>query len=132
MYMLDTHICIYIVKKRPEAVLQKFKTIPIGSAVMSVVTYAELEYGALKSNNSPKALGILQELSQYIRVEELHSSVSRHYAGIRRALELKGTPIGNNDLWIAAHARSLGHTLVTNNTKEFDRVTALRVENWTR
>lgn len=130
MYMLDTNICIYIIKKKPTAVLEKFKTIPVGSAAMSVVTYAELEYGALKSNNATKALDILEELAQFIKVEALQFDVSRHYASIRRALEQKGTPIWNNDLWIAAHARSLGHTLVSNNVKEFERVDGLVLENW--
>ena len=97
---------------------------------MSLVTYGELEFGALKSNNSSKALGILQELKNYIPVLSADESVVEHYANIRADLAAKGTPIGNNDLWIAAHARALGHILVSNNIKEFERVENLQLENW--
>lgn len=130
MYMLDTNICIYIVKKRPETVFKRFEAMPVGSAVMSLITYGELEYGALKSNNSRKALDILAEFATYIPVNEMEPDVARHYADIRASLESKGLPIGNNDLWIAAHARSLDHTLVSNNVKEFERVNGLSLENW--
>ncbi|MBD2859593.1 type II toxin-antitoxin system VapC family toxin [Spongiibacter sp. KMU-158] len=130
MYMLDTNICIYIIKKQPPSVLQKFESLPIGSVVMSLVTYGELEYGALKSNNSEKALNVLEELSNYIPVLPVGVDVAKAYASIRAGLEAKGTPIGNNDLWIAAHAKALGHTLVSNNIKEFERVSELKLENW--
>ncbi|WP_223826329.1 type II toxin-antitoxin system tRNA(fMet)-specific endonuclease VapC [Spongiibacter pelagi] len=128
--MLDTNICIYIIKKQPPSVLQKFESLPIGSVVMSLVTYGELEYGALKSNNSEKALNVLEELSNYIPVLPVGVDVAKAYASIRAGLEAKGTPIGNNDLWIAAHAKALGHTLVSNNIKEFERVSELKLENW--
>jgi tRNA(fMet)-specific endonuclease VapC len=130
MYMLDTNICIYIIKKQPPKVLQRFEQLPIGSVLMSLVTYGELEYGALKSNNSKKALGVLEELVNYIPVIPLKTAVAKHYAVIRANLESKGTPIGNNDLWIAAHARSLKHILVSNNVREFNRVENLELENW--
>jgi tRNA(fMet)-specific endonuclease VapC len=130
MYMLDTNICIYIIKQKPKSVLQHFEQLQVGSVCMSLVTYAELEYGALKSNNSRKALDILEEFSNYIPVLSIEADVAKHYGGIRANLESKGTPIGNNDLWIAAHARSLGHTLVSNNVKEFKRVEGLDLENW--
>ena len=130
MYMLDTNICIYIIKSQPPSVLEQFRQKTIGSVVMSLVTYGELEFGALKSNNSSKALGILQELKNYIPVLSADESVVEHYANIRADLAAKGTPIGNNDLWIAAHARALGHILVSNNIKEFERVENLQLENW--
>ena len=130
MYVLDTNICIYIVKKKPISVLQKFEHLEVGSVGMSLVTYGELEYGALRSNNSQRALDILDELVSYIPVLSMEQDVAKEYALIRADLAAKGTPIGNNDLWIAAHVRYLGHTLVTNNTKEFERVENLALEIW--
>lgn len=130
MYMLDTNICIYIIKKQPASVLERFEQLPLGSVSMSLVTYGELEYGALRSNNLVKALNILEELVNYIPVLPIQQDVAKHYAEIRTDLANKGTPIGNNDLWIAAHTRALGHTLVSNNIKEFERVEKLKFENW--
>lgn len=128
--MLDTNICIYIIKRQPVAVLEKFQQMPIGTVCMSLVTYGELEYGALRSNSRDKALGVLAELVNYIPVEGMSVEVSRHYGAIRADLAAKGRPIGNNDLWIAAHARCLRCTLVSNNVREFERVDGLRLENW--
>lgn len=130
MYMLDTHICIYIIKKQPASVLERFEQLPFGSVSMSLVTYGELKYGALGSNNSNKALNTLEEIKNYIPVLPIEINVANHYADIRADLAQKGTPIGNNDLWIAAHARALGHTIVSNNIKEFERVENLKYENW--
>ncbi len=130
MYVLDTNICIYIIKKQPPSVFERFESLPLGSLSMSLVTFGELEYGAMRSNNSEKALNILDELINYIPVLPMGTDVAKHYADIRADLAKKGTPIGNNDLWIAAHTRSLGHTLVSNNIKEFERVENLKLENW--
>ena len=130
MYMLDTNICIYIVKKQPITILHRFESLPLGSVSMSLITRGELEYGALRSNNSKKALGVLDELSLYIPVVDLQNNVSAEYADIRADLAAKGTMIGGKDLWIAAHARACGYVLVTNNTKEFERVEGLKIENW--
>lgn len=130
MYVLDTNICIYIIKQQPQSVLQRFEQLPVGAATMSLITYGELKYGALKSNNTKKALDILEELIHYIPVLPIQADVAKHYAEIRAELASKGMLIGNNDLWIAAHVRSLGHTLVSNNIKEFERVKNLHLENW--
>ena len=130
MYMLDTNICIYIIKKKPISVLQKFESLPLGSVAMSLVTYGELEFGALRSNNSKRALDILDEIAAYIPVLPMPIDAAKENADIRANLSAKGTPIDNNDLWIAAHARSLGHTLVSNNVREFERVENLKLENW--
>jgi tRNA(fMet)-specific endonuclease VapC len=130
MYMLDTNICIYIIKKQPVSVFQRFQALPVGSVSMSLVSYGELEFGALRSNNSKKALDILDELAAYIPVLSMPMEVAKEYADIRADLAAKGMLIGNNDLWISAHARALGHTLVTNNVKEFERVEGLKLENW--
>ncbi len=97
---------------------------------MSMVTFGELQYGAKRSNNSAKALDILQELTAYIPVLSMAASVAGEYADIRAGLASKGQMIGNNDLWIAAHARDLGDTLVSNNLKEFERVPGLQLESW--
>lgn len=97
---------------------------------MSLVTYGELEFGALRSNNAKKALAILDELAAYIPVLPMPIDTAKEYADIRANLSAKGMPIGNNDLWIAAHTRALGHTLVTNKLKEFGRVENLKLDNW--
>jgi tRNA(fMet)-specific endonuclease VapC len=130
MYMLDTNICIYMIKQQPKSVLEKFESLSVGSVAMSLVTLGELEYGALRSNNSEKAMGVLEELVNYIPVLPMAESVAKEYADIRADLTAKGTPIGNNDMWIAAHARDSGCTLITNNLKEFARVSDLQVDNW--
>lgn len=128
--MLDTNICIYIINKQPASVLERFEQLPFGSVSMSLVTYGELEYGALRSNNSSKALNTLEEIKNYIPVLPIEVNVAKHYADIRADLAKKGSPIGNNDLWIAAHARALGHTVASNNIKEFESVENLHFENW--
>ena len=130
MYLLDTNICIYIIKKKPPAVLQRFERLKPGDVAMSLVTFGELEFGARKSQQAERALAILQELRESIPVLPMEADVAVHYAQIRHVLASRGTPIGNNDLWIAAHARALGATLVSNNLREFARVDGLQLENW--
>lgn len=130
MYLLDTNICIYIIKGKPPTVMRRFESLAPGQVSMSLVTYGELEYGALKSRHAAQALGILQELKHYIPMLPMAPEVAGHYADIRHALARQGTPIGNNDLWIAAHARALDATLVSNNLREFERVAGLKLENW--
>ena len=130
MYMLDTNICIYIIKQQPKRVLEKFESLSVGSVAMSLVTLGELKYGALRSNNSEKAMGVLEELVNYIPTLPMSKGVAKEYADIRADLAAKGVPIGNNDIWIAAHARDLGCTLITNNLREFTRVSNLQLENW--
>lgn len=130
IYLLDTNICIYIVKKKPPTVMRRFESLALGDAAMSLVSYGELQFGALKSQQASQALGVLQELQQYIPVLSMGPEVAGHYADIRHTLARQGTPIGNNDLWIAAHARALDLTLVSNNLREFERVAGLKLENW--
>lgn len=129
-YLLDTNICIYIARHRPPEVLARFNTLEVGQVGMSLVTYGELYHGAMKSQQRELALQKLAQLSGVIPVLAMEKSVSEHYGDIRSHLERAGTPIGNNDLWIAAHARALGITLVTNNIREFVRVPQLLLENW--
>lgn len=129
-YLLDTNICIYIMKQKPKAVLDKFEQLAVGMVGMSAITYGELLYGAQKSNNSRKAEKIIHQICDYIPPLPISLKVSEFYAELRASLEKKGTIIRNNDLWIAAHCLELDTTLVTNNEKEFSRVKHLKLENW--
>jgi tRNA(fMet)-specific endonuclease VapC len=130
-YLLDTNICIYIRQKRPVEVLQRFHKLRPGEAALSVITYGELLYGAAKSAQRTAALERLRELVHLLPALALPESAAETYGAIRADLEQKGEMIGNNDLWIAAHALAAGLTLVTNNEKEFRRVRGLKVQNWT-
>ena len=129
-YLLDTNICIYIAKHNPPAVRARFEQKRADALVMSVVTLGELQHGAEKSQARAKALAVLQQLQSAIQVMPLSLAAGQHYGQIRSALERAGQSIGNNDLWIAAHARAEGWVLVTNNEREFRRVDGLAVENW--
>ncbi len=129
-YLLDTNICIYIAKQRPLNVLKRFETLEVGAVAMSMITYGELMYGAEKSQQSKQSMDTLQQLARLIPPLPLSIEVGNHYAHIRASLEKKGMTIGNNDLWISAHALTLNTILVSNNLKEFSRVQDLKVENW--
>ncbi|WP_262270192.1 type II toxin-antitoxin system tRNA(fMet)-specific endonuclease VapC [Microvirga yunnanensis] len=129
-YLLDTNICIYIRRQRPQTVLDRFKLLPPGSTAISVITYGELAYGVHKSPDRHSAILILDELTALIPVIPMAIEVAQSYGTIRSDLAARGELIGNNDLWIAAHAQSLGLTLVTNNEREFRRVEGLTIENW--
>jgi tRNA(fMet)-specific endonuclease VapC len=129
-WMLDTNTCIYLVKQKPVSVLEKFKTIPPGQIALSVITIAELEYGARKSAAVEKNLTALHRFSIPFEILPFDYNATVEYGIIRAELESKGTPIGSLDTLIAAHAKSLNYTLVTNNEKEFRRVNGLQVENW--
>jgi tRNA(fMet)-specific endonuclease VapC len=130
-FLLDTNICIYIRRKRPEEVLRRFRTLKPGEAALSVITFGELVFGAEKSAQRAAALELLRELAQVLPVLGLPETAAEAYGAIRAELERKGQMIGNNDLWIAAHAKAAGLTLVTNNEREFRRVRGLKVQNWT-
>lgn len=129
-YMLDTNICIYIQRQRPESVLLRFQKLKPGDAVISVITWGELVYGAKKSRQHKKTLQLLEEFKSFVPVFPIPENAGDTYGGVRALMESKGTPIGNNDLWIAAHAKASGITLVTNNEREFRRVPGLKIENW--
>lgn len=129
-YLLDTNICIYITKKRPVEVHHRLSTLRVGDVGMSLITFGELRFGAQKSQHQAIALEKLNQLVRYIPVIMPTEATAEQYAIIRSFLEKSGQPIGNNDLWIAAHALSLATILVTNNVKEFIKVPDLAVENW--
>jgi tRNA(fMet)-specific endonuclease VapC len=129
-YLLDTNICIYIRQNRPEQVMSRFRRLRPGEAGLSVVTFGELIYGANKSAQRVEALERLRELATLIPALGLPETAAESYGLIRAELEEKGEMIGNNDLWIAAHALTSGLTLVTNNEREFRRIRNLQLENW--
>jgi tRNA(fMet)-specific endonuclease VapC len=129
-YLLDTNICIYFIKKEPASVLRKLEGKKVGEVAISLVTLGELEFGASKSREPDRARAVIEEFLLSIPTYPLGVEVGRTYGEIRARLERKGEPIGANDLWIAAHALTLGVSLVTNNEREFRRVKGLKVENW--
>jgi tRNA(fMet)-specific endonuclease VapC len=129
--MLDTNICIYLRQNRPPEVTARFRQMQHGDAVLSVITYGELLYGAERSQQRSHALESLSRLISLLPVLPLPGEAAAFYGEIRAALEVRGERIGGNDLWIAAHAKSAGLTLVTNNEREFKRVPGLKLQNWT-
>lgn len=129
-YLLDTNICIYIKNHRPPEVLARFSKLPPGKVAMSAITYGELCFGAEKSAKPKETRQILEHLIALIPVLPLDERASQHYGKIRQQLQASGKSIGNNDLWIAAHALASKLILVTNNESEFKRVPGLKVENW--
>jgi tRNA(fMet)-specific endonuclease VapC len=129
-YLLDTNIVIHVRRRRPPEVLSRFEKLGPGEAALSVITYGELLYGLEKSASPADGLQQLQELASVIPVLPLPWEAALAYGAIRARLEAKGEMIGHNDLWIAAHAEAAGLTLVTNNEREFRRVSGLRIENW--
>lgn len=129
-YLLDSDICIYALSRRYPALLARFDRLRAGQALISAVAYGELLFGASKSSDTAAAGARLTALTLVASLAPLPLEAAGHYAEIRRHLEAAGTPIGANDMWIAAHARAAGLVLVTNNEREFRRVPGLEVENW--
>ena len=129
-YLLDTNICIYIAKGQPLAVRHRFEALSLNDMAMSIITVGELRFGAEKSQFRERAMATLAHLVQMIQPCDLPMAAAEHYGQVRAVLQQLGLPIGNNDLWLAAHALAEGWTLVTNNTREFSRVPGLQVENW--
>lgn len=130
IYMLDTDICIYTIKRKPSSVVNRLEQLKPGELAMSAITFAELVNGAKKSKYVEANMERLNDLSELIDVRPFDRQAALFYGSVRSSLEKRGEVIGGNDLLIAAHALSLDWTLVTNNEKEFRRVEGLRVENW--
>lgn len=130
MYMLDTNICIYVLKNRSDKLRYKFKAIK--NICISSVTYGELCFGIENGESSLRETrwDQLNIFTQRLLIDPWDEDAARHYGLIRALLKKEGTLIGNNDLLISAHARSLNAVLVTNNIKEFNRVPNLSIENW--
>lgn len=129
-YLLDTNICIYVAKEHPLAVRARFDKHTLHDLVMSTITLGELRFGAEKSQACERSLATIERLTQVIPVCALPLAAAEYYGKIRAILQKQGQPIGNNDLWLAAHALAEGWTLVSNNTREFVRVPGLKLENW--
>lgn len=130
-YLLDTNICIYIIKKRPANVFERFNNLRIGDVGISSITLAELQYGIEKSSNREKNREALEKFLTPIEILDFDYEATIEYGKIRSELEKRGIPIGPLDMLIASHAKSLDVVLVTNNVKEFERVHDLKIENWT-
>jgi tRNA(fMet)-specific endonuclease VapC len=128
-YLLDTNIVIYVIKRRPIEVMGVFNE-NAGRMAISAITLSELFYGAERSAKVAQNLAVIEEFASLLDVLPYTAKASQHYGAIRSALEKVGRTIGVNDLHIAAHARSEGLTLVTNNLGEFQRVPGLLLENW--
>lgn len=130
LYMLDTDTCAFVLRRSSDSLLKRIQMVPVLQQVMSVVTYAELLYGVQASSRKKANQAAVDALARHLAVLEWPQEAARYYAQIRADLKKRGSMIGGNDLLIAAHARSLGAIVVTNNTKDFARVKGLRVENW--
>ncbi len=130
VYMLDTDICSCVMKRSSPVLLERLARAPVPDVCMSVVTKAELLYGVRISPHHTRDAEALRGLLTYVEVLDFPEQAAEDYAGIRSDLKGRGALIGANDLLIAAHARSLGLTLITNNTDEFSRVEGLALENW--
>ncbi len=131
-YLIDTNICIYIINKRPAAVIKKFKQFELGEIGISTITVSELQYGVAKSTYRKKNEVRLEEFLAPLEILTYDQTAARVYGDIRFQLEKRGRPIGPLDLLIAAHAISQDLVLITNNDKEFKRIKKLQIENWTK
>lgn len=131
-YILDTNICIYIIKRKPESVFNKFKELTPGEVGISSITLAEMQYGINKSSKPGQNQEALNQFLLPLEILDFNTNAAIEYGRIRSALEKKGTPIGSLDMLIGAHAKSIGAILVTNNVKEFNRVPGLSMENWVK
>ena len=130
LYMLDTDICAFVLRRSSEVLLERIQLVPIERQIISMVTLAELLYGVLESNKKKANRAGVDAFVRHVTVKDWSRDAAEHYAEIRVGLRKKGQMIGANDLMIAAHARSLDATVVTNNVKDFGRIKGLKVENW--
>ena len=131
-YLLDTNICIYLRQNRPPEVTERFRHMQHGEVVVSVITYGELLYGAERSQQRTRALESVTRLVSLLPVLPMPWEAAATYGEIRAALEMHGQLVGGNDLWIAAHAKAAGLILVSNNEREFKRISGLKLQNWAR
>ncbi|MEB8475855.1 type II toxin-antitoxin system tRNA(fMet)-specific endonuclease VapC [Acidithiobacillus ferriphilus] len=129
-YMLDTNICIYIMKRQPPEVESRLRDVAVGDVSLSGIVLAELWYGIHRSQKPERNEAALRDFLRFVNILDWPLEAAGVYGAIRAALTCKGSPIGGNDLLIAAHAIYEGATLVTNNGREFERVPRLNLENW--
>ena len=130
LYMLDTDTCAFILRRSSQTLLARIQSVPLAQQAISMVTLAELLYGVQVSTRRRENRAAVDALVLHLMVMEWSRGAAEHYAEIRADLKKRGQLIGSNDLMIAAHARSLGATVVTNNVKDFRRVKGLKFENW--
>jgi tRNA(fMet)-specific endonuclease VapC len=128
--MVDTNICITLIKRKPQQVLKRFSAYKVGEIGISWVTLAELEFGVAMSQHLEKNQAALDEFVLPLEIANFDREAARVYGRVRATLEKKRTPIGSLDMMIGAHALALGATLATNNTREFSRIKGLTVVNW--
>jgi tRNA(fMet)-specific endonuclease VapC len=131
-YMLDTNICIYIIKKKPDQVIERLRHTRVPDVGVSSITLSELEYGAAKSARPEQNKVAIVEFLAPLEILPYDDMAAQEYGKVRVYLEKQGTPIGSMDMLIAAHALSLNCILVTNNESEFRRIPALKIENWAK
>ena len=129
-YMLDTNICMYIIKQKPQNIKERFRQAQVSEIGISSITLSELEYGVMKSAKPEQNKLALAQFVAPIEISAYDDVAAQHYGKIRARLERQGTPIGSFDMLIAAHALSINSVLITNNESEFGRVSHLKIENW--
>lgn len=129
-YLLDTNICVYIIKQKPAQVLERFQEQTIGDISISAITVAEMQYGIAKSQFPERNRAALEKFLTPLIILDFDIRAALAYGELRSSLEKQGTPIGAYDLLLAAQARALDIILVTNNLHEFERIPGLKVENW--
>ena len=129
-YLLDTDTCSNIMRASGGSIWDRLDKLEERSAAISVITLGELQFGVALKPMATRIAAHLDIILRYLQVLPLNRDTCLHYGRIRSDLQVKGTPIGPNDLWLSAHALALGLTLVTNNTREFKRVSGLKLENW--
>ena len=129
-YMLDTNICMYIIKQKPQNIIERFRQTQVSEIGISSITLSELEYGVMKSAKPEQNKLALAQFVAPIEISAYDDVAAQHYGKIRARLERQGTPIGSFDMLIAAHALSINSVLITNNESEFGRVSNLKIENW--
>lgn len=129
-YMLDTNICIALIRQKPQSVIEHLVACKPGDVAISAITVAELMHGAHKSNQTKKNLAALEQLLLPLELVDFDQRASAVYGTIRATLDRQGNIIGSMDMLIGAHALSLGLVLVTNNTREFERIERLNIEDW--
>ena len=131
-YMLDTNTCIYIIKRKPVDVIDRFRRLQISQVSVSSIMLSELEYGVIKSSKPEQNHLALAQFLAPMEILPYGDGAAQHYGKLRVYLEKQGTPIGSLDMLIATHALSTGCILITNNVKEFERVPNLRINNWVK
>jgi tRNA(fMet)-specific endonuclease VapC len=130
--MLDTNICIYIIKKKPTDIIERLRQTRISQVGISSITLSELEYGVAKSSKPDQNQFALAQFLAPLEILPYGDEPAQQYGGLRAFLEKKGAPTGSFDMLIAAHALSIGCILITNNEKEFIRVPGLKIDNWVK